>query len=184
MVVDGNIVARGASDDKGQVYCHLKAFEYLIRETGELPLNVKILIEGEEEIGSQNLPAFAEAHRDLLQADVVVLSDTPMFDVDVPSICYSLRGLVYAEIELRTLREDLHSGQHGGAVPNAIQALITLLNRVKDEKGKIQVPFFYDDVLPIDAQVRKQVLELGFDEQAYQLQLGATFCQVKPVMGL
>lgn len=166
VVREGQLVARGVSDDKGQIFCHFKALERLFKKTGELPVNIKILIEGEEEIGSPSLAKFIESHRELLAADLLVVSDTPMFARNKPSVCTSLRGLVYFQIEVRSANSDLHSGQHGGAVPNAIQVLVEMLSQMKDEKGHILIPGFYDDVIDYGLD------QLNFDEAAYQEALG------------
>ena len=117
-VRDGEIYARGSADDKGQVFMHFKAIEAHLKQNGRLPVNIKIILEGEEEVGSANLDNFVKAHKDELAADVVVISDSPMFDRGIPSICYGLRGLVYFQIDLRGTKSDLHSGSFGGAVAN------------------------------------------------------------------
>ena len=122
-VRDGEIYARGAVDDKGQVFMHFKAVEAHMKQHGRLPVNMKFLIEGEEEVGSANLDNFINAHKDLLKADVVVISDSPMFDRGIPSICYGLRGLAYYQIDLRGTKSDLHSGSFGGAVANPAMVL-------------------------------------------------------------
>ncbi len=169
---DGQIYARGVSDDKGQVFCHLKSMELLFALQKELPLNVKILIEGEEEIGSLHLPEFVKSHREMLKADAVLVSDTPMFGPDLPSLCYSLRGLIYMELRAKGAHTDLHSGQHGGAVPNPIQALASIISRLKDEHNRVTLPFFYEDVREIPEEVRKTLRALPFDELSYQKSLG------------
>ncbi|MSR88724.1 MAG: dipeptidase [Candidatus Margulisbacteria bacterium] len=166
VVRDGQLVARGVSDDKGQIFCHFKALERLYKKTGELPVNIKILIEGEEEIGSPSLAKFIESNKELLAADLLVVSDTPMFARNQPSVCTSLRGLVYFQIDVRTANSDLHSGQHGGAVPNAIQVLVDILSQLKDQTGRILIPGFYDNVIDYGID------QLNFDEAAYQDALG------------
>ncbi|NBV42338.1 dipeptidase [bacterium] len=170
---DGQLIARGVSDDKGQVFCHIAAVDWVIRRDGDLPVNVKLIIEGEEEIGSPNLVRFLTDNRDMLAADVALVSDTPMIAKDRPSLCTSLRGLVYFELKIRTLGSDLHSGQHGGTVPNAIAALVELLSRMKDANGRIQIPGFYDAVLPISDTMHKGILELPFNESEYLRSIGA-----------
>ena len=125
-VRDGELFARGAVDDKGQVFMHMKAIEAHLSQTGRLPVNIKVILEGEEEVGSANLDDFIKANKDLLKADVVVISDSPMFDRDVPSICYGLRGLAYFQIDVRGTKSDLHSGSFGGAVVNPAMALATM----------------------------------------------------------
>jgi acetylornithine deacetylase/succinyl-diaminopimelate desuccinylase-like protein len=172
-VRDGYLYARGVSDDKGQVFCHWKAIEALLKTSGELPVNIKMIIEGEEEIGSLNLPAFIHAERAKLAADVALISDTPMFGPQTPSLCTSLRGMVYTELVLRGCASDLHSGQHGGAVPNPIQALSQIISKLKDAKERVTVPGFYDSVLAIDPAMKRSMKRLPFDEKEYLKQVGA-----------
>ena len=143
---DGEIYARGAADDKGQVFMHFKAIEAHLKKNGRLPVNMKIILEGEEEVGSANLDDFVKAHKAELAADVVVISDSPMFDRGIPSICYGLRGLVYCQIDLRGTKSDLHSGSFGGAVANPAMVLAQVLAQMKDRGGRIKIPGFYDDV--------------------------------------
>ena len=171
---DGQIYARGVSDDKGQVFCHLKSIQAFLSEHGELPVNIKILIEGEEEIGSPNLTPFVEAHTDLLKADTVLISDMPMFAEDRPSLCLSLRGLVYMELEAVGANQDLHSGQHGGPVPNPIHALANLITCLKDSDGRVMIPGFYDEVASVPPTIQKQLQEGLFDVDGYKTQLGLT----------
>jgi acetylornithine deacetylase/succinyl-diaminopimelate desuccinylase-like protein len=172
-VRDGEIYARGAADDKGQVFMHLKAIEAHLKQTGKLPINVKLLIEGEEEVGSNNLDDFIHAHKPQLGADVVVISDSAMFDRDVPSICYSLRGLVYFQIDVRGTKSDLHSGVFGGAVANPAMMLAQILAQAKDRGGRIKIPGFYDDVRPLSDEERAQWKTLPFSERRYRQDLGA-----------
>jgi acetylornithine deacetylase/succinyl-diaminopimelate desuccinylase-like protein len=172
-VRDGEIYARGAADDKGQVFMHLKALEAHLTRTGRLPVNVKVIVEGEEEVGSINLDSFVRHHRTMLAADVVVISDSAMFDRGVPSICYALRGLVYYQIDLRGTKSDLHSGVFGGAVVNPAMALAQMLAQMKDRSGRIKVPGFYDEVRPLSAEERAAWQELPFNEKAYRKELGA-----------
>ena len=139
-VRDGELYARGAVDDKGQVFMHMKAVEAHLSQTGTLPINIKFVLEGEEEVGSANLDDFIKANKDLLKADVVVISDSPMFDRDVPSICYGLRGLAYFQIDVRGTKSDLHSGSFGGAVVNPAMALAQALAQMKDKGGRIKIP--------------------------------------------
>ncbi|HEY8476053.1 MAG TPA: dipeptidase [Chloroflexota bacterium] len=171
-VRDGAIFARGAADDKGQVFMHWKALEAYFRLHDGPPVNIKLLIEGEEEVGSAHLDAFVETHRDLLSADVAVVSDTSMFRQGLPSIVYGLRGIAYFEVEVVGPKRDLHSGVYGGAVANPIQVLCELIARVKDEKGRVAIPGFYDDVRPLTAQERAEFARLPFDEEAYRRDLG------------
>ncbi len=167
-VRDGKIYARGATDDKGQVFLHLKALQALLHENGALPVNVKLLIEGEEEIGSVNLERFLEEHKDLLACHSVVISDTAMYAKGVPSIVYALRGLCYMEVHVTGPNRDLHSGSFGGAVQNPINALSTMISKLKDENGRICIPGFYDDVIELTVEERKEMSELSFNETEYK----------------
>lgn len=171
---DGYLYARGASDDKGQVFCHIWALRQLLEKDGKLPLNVTLLIEGEEEIGSPHLMDVVTEHQELLKADFGLVSDTPMFAPGMPSICIGLRGLTYMEMVVQSTTGDLHSGQQGGALLNPIHALAKMITQLKNDEGKIQIPGFYDDVLEMPAHLREQIAKLPFDEQAYQEELGAT----------
>src|SRR6266545_6326923 len=170
---DGEIYARGSADDKGQVFMHFKAVEAHMREHGGLPVNMKFLIEGEEEVGSANLDNFIRAHKDLLKANVVVISDSPMFDRGIPSICYGLRGLTYFQIDLRGTKSDLHSGSFGGAVANPAFVLAQILAQMKDRSGHIKIPGFYDDVRELREEEREQWRKLPFNEKRYAKELGA-----------
>ena len=170
---DGEIYARGAADDKGQVFMHLKAIEAHLKQGGRLPVNVKLIVEGEEEIGSGNLDNFVHENKSLLAADVVVISDSAMFDRGVPSICYSLRGLVYFQIDVRGTKSDLHSGVFGGAVANPAMVLAQILAQVKDRGGRIKVPGFYDDVRTLSDEERQAWKQLPFNEKRYRQELGA-----------
>lgn len=164
---DGKIFARGADDDKGQSFMHAKAFEYMVK-TNQLPCNVKFLIEGEEEIGSPNLPAFCAEHKELLKADVILVSDTGMIAPGVPAITTGLRGLAYWQVEVTGPNRDLHSGLFGGAVANPVNELCKLIASITDEKGRITVPGFYDDVIEVSAQERKMMAEAPYDEDGYK----------------
>ncbi len=170
---DNEIYARGAADDKGQVFMHLKAIEAHLANGGKLPLNIKLIIEGEEEVGSANLDNFIRANKAQLAADVVVISDSAMFDRGVPSICYSLRGLVYCQIDLRGTASDLHSGVFGGAVVNPNMALAQILAQMKDRGGRIKIPTFYDDVRELSDAEREAWKKLPFNEKKYRKDLGA-----------
>ena len=172
-VRDGEIYARGAADDKGQVFMHFKAIEAHLKKTGKLPVNIKVVIEGEEEVGSKNLDDFIRANKPLLASDVVVVSDSAMFDRGVPSICYSLRGLAYFQIDLRGTKSDLHSGVFGGAVANPAMVLAHVLAQVKDKAGRIKIPGFYDDVRPLSEEERAAWKTLPFNEKKYRKDLGA-----------
>lgn len=174
VIRDGAIVARGASDDKGQAFAHVKGAEALLAADGELPLNVKFLIEGEEEIGSRNLAATVRANREKLAADVVVVSDGAMLPGKVPTLTYGLKGLVYVELRVRTAARDLHSGSFGGGVPNAVQALATILNALKDDRGRVTVPGFYDDVTELSDEERAQLARVPFDEAEFAHGIGVT----------
>ena len=172
-VRDGEIYARGAADDKGQVFMHLKAIEAHLKQSGALPVNIKLIVEGEEEVGSVNLDNFIRGRKDALKADVVVISDSAMFDRGVPSICYSLRGLVYCQIDLRGTKSDLHSGVFGGAVANPAFVLAQLIAQFKDRGGRIKIPGFYDDVRPLSDEERNEWKKLPFNEKKYRQDLGA-----------
>jgi len=172
-VRDGEIYARGAADDKGQVFMHIKAVEAHIKQSGGLPLNIKFFIEGEEEVGSVNLDDFVRAHKQELAADVVVISDSPMFDRGIPSICYGLRGLTYFQVDLRGTRSDLHSGSFGGAVANPAFVLASVLAQMKDRGGRVKIPGFYDDVRALSDAERAEWKKLPFNETKYRKELGA-----------
>lgn len=172
-VRDGEIFARGAADDKGQVFMHIKAVEAFLKNGGALPLNIKFFIEGEEEVGSANLDDFVRAHKQDLAADVVVISDSPMFDRGIPSICYGLRGLAYFQIDIRGTRSDLHSGSFGGAVANPAFVLAQVLAQMKDRGGRIKIPGFYDDVRELSEAERAEWKKLPFNETKYRKELGA-----------
>ena len=169
---DGELYARGSADDKGQVFMHLKAFEANLKENGRLPVNIKLILEGEEEVGSVNLDDIIASHKTELKADVVVISDTGMFDRGVPSICYGLRGLVYTQIELRGSKGDMHSGVFGGAVSNPAFVLAQMLAQMKDRSGRIKVPGFYDDVRPLEDAERQAWAQLPFNEKKYRKEFG------------
>lgn len=170
-VRDGHIWARGADDDKGQSMIQVKAFEYLVRE-GLLRHNVKFIFEGEEEIGSPSLNAFLKAHKELLKADVILVSDTSMLGADLPSLTTGLRGLAYWEIEVTGPNRDLHSGHFGGAVANPINVLCDLLSKVIDADGRITIPHFYDDVEEVPAAEREMIAQIPFDEKKYMEAIG------------
>ena len=172
-VRDGEIYARGAADDKGQVFMHIKAVEAFMKQAGSLPLNIKFFIEGEEEVGSVHLDQFVRDHKADLAADVVVISDSPMFDRGVPSICYGLRGLAYFQIDLRGTKSDLHSGSFGGAVANPALVLAQILAQMKDRSGRIKIPGFYNDVRELSEEERAEWRRLPFNETKYRKELGA-----------
>src|SRR6478735_393339 len=169
---DGEIFARGAADDKGQVFMHLKAIEAHLKQNGRLPVNIKLILEGEEEVGSANLDAFVKANKERLKADVVVISDSAMFARGVPSICYGLRGLVYFQVDLRGSSTDLHSGVFGGALANPAFVLAQLLSQMKDRSGHIKIPGFYDEVVPLQEAERQAWAQLPFNEKQYRKDFG------------
>lgn len=164
---EGAIFARGACDDKGQFYMHVKAFETMV-QTNNLPCNVKFIIEGEEEVGSENLDDFLEQHKELLAADVVLVSDTGIIANDVPSITTGLRGLSYVEVEVTGPNRDLHSGLYGGGVPNPINILCEMIASLKDEHQHITVDGFYDDVVELSAAERAEMAKAPFSEAAFK----------------
>jgi acetylornithine deacetylase/succinyl-diaminopimelate desuccinylase-like protein len=166
---DGNIYARGAVDDKGQMWMHVKALESLfVAGGGKLPVNVRVIVEGEEEVGGEGIAAFVREHGEQLQADVALVSDTEMFAPDLPTLCVGLRGMIYTEIEARGARTDLHSGMYGGAAPNPFVALAQIIAKLKDADGRILIPGFYDKVAkPTDAELHAWKA-LPFDEEEYR----------------
>lgn len=164
---EGAIFARGACDDKGQMYMHVKAFESMVA-AGELPCNVKFIIEGEEEVGSEHLDGFLEAHKDLLTADVILVSDTGIIGNDTPSITTGLRGLSYVEVTVTGPNRDLHSGLYGGGVPNPINILAEMIASLKDENQHITVEGFYDDVQEISAEERAEMAKAPFDIERFK----------------
>ncbi|MDQ1146084.1 acetylornithine deacetylase/succinyl-diaminopimelate desuccinylase-like protein [Bacillus sp. SORGH_AS 510] len=171
---DEKIYARGATDDKGQTFLHIKAVETLLKSEGTLPVNVKFCIEGEEEIGSPNLPPFLAENKEKLACDVVVISDSDMWDRGVPAITYSLRGLSALEFSLTTANSDLHSGMFGGGVQNANHLLVQLLSTLHDENGKVNVEHFYDDVVELTEFEKEQIKALDFNEDKLKQTLGLT----------
>ncbi len=170
---DQKVYARGASDDKGQFITHVNALEAHLTTGGTCPVNVKFLIEGEEEIGSPNLEGFIRKNKELLSCDAVVVSDTAMYKKGIPSICYGLRGLAYVQIEVEGTKRDLHSGVYGGAVVNPINALTQMLGSLKDARGRITIPGFYDKVRKMPAGERKAISDLDFSERQYKKSIGA-----------
>ena len=172
-VRDGEIYARGAADDKGQVFMHIKAVEAHMKKAGGLPLNMKFFIEGEEEVGSIHLDEFIRSHKSDLAADVVVISDSPMFDRGIPSICYGLRGLTYFQVDMRGTKSDLHSGSFGGSVANPAFVLASVMAQMKDRGGRVKIPGFYDDVRALSEAERAEWKKLPFNETKYRKDLGA-----------
>lgn len=168
---EGAIFARGACDDKGQVYMHIKAFEAMMK-TNAMACNVKFMIEGEEEVGSSNLGKFLQSNKEKLKADVVLISDTSMIDNSIPSIDVGLRGLAYMEVEVVGPNRDLHSGVYGGAVANPATILCKMIASLHDEDNHITIQNFYDDVLPVSDNDRKELAKIPFDENEYKKDLG------------
>ncbi len=167
-----NIYARGTADDKGQVFIHLKGIEAYIKNMGTLPINLKVIIEGEEEIGSEHLDSFVSAHKELLKADLVLISDTSMFARGVPSVCYGLRGLSYMQVEVTGPNRDLHSGSFGGSVHNPIQALAEIIARLHDKDGRVMIPGFYKDVKVLTPKERAAFKSLPWRDTDYARGLG------------
>jgi len=169
-----NIFARGSSDDKGQTYILIKAVEGLLKSRGSLPANVKFLIEGEEETGGEHIESYVKTRPARLQAHAAVIADTEMFAPELPTICVGLRGIVYAELEVRGANHDLHSGVYGGAAPNPLQAVAEILCALKDPNGRIRVPGFYDDVRAPTDKEREAWARLPFNEREYlEKEMGA-----------
>jgi len=171
VVKDGVIFGRGTCDDKGQFFMHIKAFEAMLH-SGELACNVKFMIEGEEEIGSDHLGIFVKQNKDLLKADVILISDTAIIANDIPSIDVGLRGLSYLEVKVQGPNKDLHSGVYGGAVANPINILCQMIASLQDEFNRITIPGFYDDVQELSAADRAAMAQTPFDLEAYQKELG------------
>ncbi|MDO3410808.1 dipeptidase [Saccharibacillus sp. CPCC 101409] len=169
----GKLYARGATDDKGQVFLHVKALEAILKQEGKLPVNVKLCIEGEEEVSSPNLVGFLDANAEKLAADAVLISDTSLLERGKPAISTGLRGLCSLEFKLNTANTDLHSGSFGGGVPNALHAIVSLLNSLHDEQtGRVRVDGFYDGVLPLTEELREELVKMQFDEAKLQSDLG------------
>ena len=170
VIREGKIWGRGADDDKGQLFMHVKAFEYLV-SSGTLPCNVKFMIEGEEEIGSPNLGKFCSANSEKLRCDIILVSDTSMIANDVPSITTGLRGLSYLEVKVTGPNRDLHSGLYGGAVVNPVNALAGMIASLTDENNRITIPGFYDDVLEASAPEREEMAKAPFDVDRYKKEI-------------
>lgn len=173
---EGNLYARGAVDDKGQMWMHVKALEALFSANeGKLPVNIRVLIEGEEEVGGEGIAAFVRTHPEQLSADVALLSDSAVFAPDLPTLCVGLRGMIYTEIEARGAHSDLHPGRYGGVAPNPFIALAQMIAQLKDEEGKILIPGFYDRVAKPSEEELKSWSELPFDEEHFlQTEVGST----------
>src|SRR5690349_1124989 len=168
----GNLYARGSAEDKGQVFIHLKGIEAFMKQEGRLPVNIKLIIEGEEEIGSEHLADFVKANKTMLKADLALISDTSMFARGVPSVCYGLRGLSYMQVNVTGPNKDLHSGSFGGSVYNPIQALAEIIARLHDERGRIAIPGFYDKVRKLTAKERSAFRKLPWNDKRYAKELG------------
>jgi acetylornithine deacetylase/succinyl-diaminopimelate desuccinylase-like protein len=166
---DGNLYARGAVDDKGQMYMHVKALESLLATTGKLPLNARVLLEGEEEVGGEGIASFVASKPPELKSDFALVSDTELFAPGVPTLCVGLRGMIYTELEVRGAKTDLHSGMYGGAAPNPFVSLAQILARLKDESGRILIPGFYDDIIPPSPEELAAWKSLPFDEEEYRV---------------
>ncbi len=178
---NGNLYARGACDDKGQMYMHIKAVEALFAVHGKLPVNVKFLIEGEEEVGGESISEFVPKHKEKLKADVALVSDTELFADGVPTLCVGLRGLVYMEVEAQGPARDLHSGIYGGAAPNPVYGLIEMLAKAKDADGHIQIPGFYADVAEPAAAEVESWRRLPFSEEKFlREEVGSTVLTGEP----
>ncbi len=173
-VRDNKLYARGASDDKGQTFMHVKAVEALLKLHGELPVNIKFIVEGEEEIGSPSLPKYVEENLEQLKADLIVISDTGMQGPGRPAVCYGLRGLAGIQIDVKGPKGDLHSGLYGGAVQNPLHAIVEILQSFRDKEGVIQVEGFYDDVLEVSDEERAEFAALEFDLEHEKKELGIT----------
>ena len=169
---DGNIYARGATDDKGQMFTHIKSAQAWMETEGHLPVKLKYLIEGEEEMGSESLYQYLEKSSKRLACDVLVISDTSQFGPGQPAITYGLKGIAYYELRLKGPGQDLHSGSFGGAVTNPVNTLARLLASLVNDEGRIQIPGFYDDVAPLEASERSRMAALPFDERAFMQQIG------------
>ena len=174
---DGAIWARGANDDKGQLFMHLKAFEYVLA-SGELKHNVKFIFEGEEEVGSPSLPEWVEAHKEMLAADIILVSDTTMIGENVPSINCGMRGLAYVEVKVTGPDKDLHSGHYGGSIANPINVLCDMVSSLIDKDGRITVKGFYDDVVELSEADRAQLARAPHDEEEFK-----EFLKIKEVKG-
>ncbi len=166
---DGNIYGRGTCDDKGQVWAQIKGLESLLASNGKLPINVRVLFEGEEEVGGEGIEAFVASKPPELKSDFALVSDTELFAPGLPTLCVGLRGMIYTELEVRGAKQDLHSGMYGGAAPNPFIALAQMLARLKDEEGHILIPGFYDDIIPPSPEELAAWDSLPFDEEHYRI---------------
>lgn len=173
VIRDGRIYARGATDDKGQLFTHLKSIEAWMQKRGTLPVNIKFLVEGEEEVGSDNLDRFLDENRERLRADVAVISDTSQYGDGIPAITYGLRGIVAAEVRLTGPSKDLHSGVFGGSIANPANAIARLCGALVGDDGRVQIPGFYDDVAELSEKEKAEFARLPFDEQAFLAEVGS-----------
>ena len=171
-IKNGKIYARGATDDKGQMYMHIKSVEAFFKTEGKLPLNIKFIIEGEEEIGSANLDEFVNKNQELLKCDAVLISDTSLYGPGIPTLTYGLRGMCYMEVTVTGPNRDLHSGTFGGGVDNPINVLADIISKLKDNNGKIKIPGFYNDVTKLTKKERDNFKRLPFSEKQYAKTLG------------
>ncbi|OQA23439.1 MAG: Succinyl-diaminopimelate desuccinylase [Chloroflexi bacterium ADurb.Bin360] len=171
-IVDDSLFARGAADDKGQVFIHIKAIEAFQQTAGAPPVNIKMIIEGEEEIGSPSLDPFIREHKDLLRADVALISDSHILGKELPTIVYALRGMAYVEVEVTGPAGDLHSGIYGGAVHNPVNALCAMIAKLQDEQGRILIPGFYDKVRDLEPEERAEMAKIPFDREVWLAEAG------------
>ncbi len=177
VIKGGYILARGSADDKGQVFAQIKGLEAILKTDGTLPINVKMLIEGEEECHSANLPRFLKEHREMLASDVCVISDTSQFDRTHPAVTYGLRGIASVEVFVHGPSHDLHSGSYGGAVGNPVNILCDMISKLHDKNGKVAIPGFYADVKPLTPAERKEFKKLPYSEKGYLKETGAKAVQ-------
>ena len=172
VIKNGKIYARGATDDKGQVYMHIKSVEAYLKTTGELPLNVKFIIEGEEEVGSDSLENFINANTKTLRSDAILISDTALYGPGIPTITYGLRGLAYLELQVTGPNRDLHSGTFGGTIANPINVLAEIISKLMNKNGHINIPGFYDDVVKVTKKEKENFKSLGFSEKKFAKEIG------------
>jgi len=177
VIKDDKIYARGATDDKGQMFMHVKSVEAFFKAAGSPPLNIKFLIEGEEEIGSESLETFINNNLDLLKCDAVLISDTSLYEPGVPTLTYGLRGISYLEVEVSGPNRDLHSGSFGGAVANPINILADMISKLHDENGRVTIPGFYDNVLKLSKKEKENIKALHFSEKKFAKSLGVSELQ-------
>ena len=172
VIKNGKIYARGATDDKGQVYMHIKSVEAYLKTTGKLPLNVKFIIEGEEEVGSDSLENFINANTKTLRSDAILISDTALYGPGIPTITYGLRGLAYLELQVTGPNRDLHSGTFGGTIANPINVLAEIISKLMNKNGHINIPGFYDDVVKVTKKEKENFKSLGFSEKKFAKEIG------------